>query len=545
MALHPNFADLYEAITALDPTADAIVQGDRRITWGELDGTASRLAAVFTGWGLEPGTRVALYLYNGPEYLEVAFGAFKARVVPINVNFRYRADEVGHVLSDSGADVFVFHGSLASIVAELASRPRHLVQIDDGEAELLEGAVWYHDLVAGSEPATPIDRSGDDQLILYTGGTTGYPKGVVWRHGDLFQTLSFPAYAAAGLETPTTVEGVSEATAALRASGASPVMISAPPLIHGTALFLAMVALLRGGTVVLLASRRFDAGELWRLVETQRVTDIAIVGDPFARPMVAALLEREAAGSPVDLSSVRIISSSGITWGHEAKVALRERGQMVLLDMLGASEGGPFATSMTLPGEQPAETATFTIADRAVLLDEDGAVIEPGDGRIGVLAYKGAGPIGYFNDPLKTATVFREIGGERYVIPGDYARVAADGTVAFVGRGSVCINTGGEKVYPEEVEEALKTHPAVVDTNVVSVPDDRFGEAVTAVVQLTPDGGDVTDDELIAHVKQRLAGYKAPRHVVRVPVLVRSPTGKSDYRHAKAIALEALGVASR
>jgi len=258
--------------------------------------------------------------------------------------------------------------------------------------------------------------------------------------------------------------------------------------------------------------------------------------------MVAALVEREAAGSPVDLSSVRIISSSGITWSHDTKAALRERGQMVLLDMLGASEGGPFATSMTLPGQQPPETATFTIADRAVLLDEEGAIIQPGDDRIGVLAYKGSGPVGYFNDPEKTATVFREIGGERYVIPGDYARVAADGTIAFVGRGSVCVNTGGEKVYPEEVEEALKTHPAVVDTNVVSVPDDRFGEAVTAVVQLTSGGDDVTDDELIAHVKQRLAGYKAPRHVVRVPELVRSPTGKSDYRHAKATALDALGM---
>ncbi|MGI9053673.1 MAG: AMP-binding protein [Ilumatobacteraceae bacterium] len=542
MALHPNFADLYEALTALDPTADALVQGDRRITWGELDDTASRLAAVFTEWGLEPGTRVALYLFNGPEYLELACGAFKARVVPINVNFRYRAEEVGLVLSDSAAEVLVFHGSLASVVAELATRPAHLVQIDDGEAPLLDGAVWYHELVADATPAAPIERSGEDQLILYTGGTTGYPKGVVWRHGDLFQTLSYPAYAAAGLETPTTIDGVAEATATLRSSGASPVMISAPPLIHGTALFLAMVALLRGGTVVLLESRRFDAGELWHLVETERVTDIAIVGDPFAGPMVAALVAREAAGSPVDLSSVRIISSSGITWSHDTKAALRERGQMVLLDMLGASEGGPFATSMTLPGQQPPETATFTIADRAVLLDEEGAIIQPGDDRIGVLAYKGSGPVGYFNDPEKTATVFREIGGERYVIPGDYARVAADGTIAFVGRGSVCVNTGGEKVYPEEVEEALKTHPAVVDTNVVSVPDDRFGEAVTAVVQLTSGGDDVTDDELIAHVKQRLAGYKAPRHVVRVPELVRSPTGKSDYRHAKATALDALGM---
>lgn len=544
MALHPNWADLYEVIAALDPTAEAIVQGDRRITWGEFDDVTARLAAAFTDWGLAPGTRVALFLFNGPEYLELALGAFKARVVPINVNFRYRADEVRHVLSDSGAEALVFDAALADVVGELVGQgalPDHLVVVGDAAASVA-GAVPYTDLVTAHEALSPIEREGDDHLILYTGGTTGYPKGVVWRHGDLFQTLSFPAYAAAGMETPTTAEGVAEATAALRAAGASPVLVSAPPLIHGTALFLAMAALLRGGTVVLLSSRRFDAAELWRLVETERVTDIAIVGDSFARPMVAALVAREEAGEPVDLSSVRIVSSSGITWGYETKAALRQRGQMVLLDMLGASEGGPFATSMTLPGQEPGETATFTIADRAVLLADDGSVIPRGDDRIGVLAYKGSGPIGYFNDPVKTASVFREIDGERYVIPGDYATVDADGRVSFVGRGSVCINTGGEKVYPEEVEEVLKTHPAVTDGNVVAVPDDRYGEAVTAVVQLDPAAGDVTDDELVAHVRSRLASYKAPRHIVRVGELVRSPTGKSDYRAARTTALEALGL---
>jgi acyl-CoA synthetase (AMP-forming)/AMP-acid ligase II len=542
MPLHPNWADLYEAIAELDPRAEAIVQGDRRITWGEFDDTTARIAAGLRAWGVEAGARVALFLFNGPEYLELAVGAFKARAVPINVNFRYRGDEVRHVLADSGADVLVFDAGLADVVAELATQgavPPHLIVVG-GEAPSVEGAVEFATMVAEHEPAAPIERDGDDLLILYTGGTTGYPKGVVWRHGDLFQTLSYPAYAAAGMETPTTAEGVAEATAALRAAGASPVMISAPPLIHGTALFLGMAALLRGGSVVLLSSRRFDADELWRLVEQERVTDIAIVGDSFARPMVAALVAREEAGDPVDLSSVRVISSSGITWGYETKAALRRRGQMLLLDMLGASEGGPFATSKTPPGAEPPETATFTIADRAVLLADDGSVIPRGDDRIGVLAYKGAGPLGYFNDPVKTAAVFREIGGERYVIPGDYATVDADGTVSFVGRGSVCINTGGEKVYPEEVEEVLKTHPAIVDCNVVSVPDDRYGEAVTAVVELTPEAGDVPDGAIVDHVKSRLAGYKAPRHIVRVPELTRSPSGKSDYRAARATALAAL-----
>ena len=293
--------------------------------------------------------------------------------------------------------------------------------------------------------------------------------------------------------------------------------------------------------MVLLSGRRFDAGELWRLVETERVTDVAIVGDSFARPMAEALEARDAAGDPVDLSSVRIISSSGITWSQATKAAFRARGQMVLLDMLGASEGGPFATSMTLPGQDPPATATFTLAERAVLIADDGSIIPPGDGRVGVLAFKGSGPVGYHNDPARSASVFRQIDGERYVIPGDYATVAADGTVSFVGRGSVCINTGGEKVYREEVEETLKTHPAVVDCNVVGVPDERFGEAVAAVVQLRHDVGDA---DLVAHVKARLAGYKAPRHIVRVDELARSPSGKSDYRAARAAAVEALGSAT-
>ena len=538
MPMHPNFATLYEAIAAQEPDAGAIVQGDRRISWGELDDVASRLAGAFSAWQLQPGDRVGLYLRNGPEYLELAYGAFKARAVPININYRYRAGEVDYLLLDADARVLVFDGSLASHVAACAELDgRMLVQVDDGSGPLLDGAQWYHDVVAGAEPLPPVERSGDDHLILYTGGTTGMPKGVVWRHGDLFQTLGLPAYQAVGLAVPETPEEAAAVAAQLRTDGAAPVLLSAPPLIHGTALFLAMAAFLRGGTVVLLSSGSFDADELWRHVQGERVTDLAIVGDPFARPMLSALEAAEARGEPYDISSVRIISSSGIAWGSEVKRGLRARGQMVMLDMLGASEGGPFATSMTLPGQEPPETATFTIADRAVLLDEAGRPIPRGSDQVGVLAYKGSGPIGYHGDPDKTASTFRTIDGERYVVLGDLATVAADGTVTFLGRGSMCINTGGEKVYPEEVEDVLRDHAAVSDCYVVGVPDDTYGEAVAAVVLAARP---VADDELVAHVRSRLAGYKQPRHIVQVDELVRSPTGKSDYAWAKAQALQAV-----
>lgn len=536
--MHPNFATLFEALARQEPDAEAIVHGGRRISWASFDDTASRLAAALSDGGVGPGERVALYLHNGPEYLELAYGAFKARAVPVNVNYRYRSGEVDHLLADADARVLVFDGALAEQVAGCrAVDDRRLIQVDDGSAALFEGATWYHDVVAGAGPADPVERSGDDDLILYTGGTTGLPKGVVWHHGDLFNTLAFSAYQAVGLAIPSTPEEAADAAAELRASGSAPRMLSAPPLIHGTALFLSMTAFLRGGTVILLPSGPFDAHELWRQVQAERVTDLAIVGEPFARPMVKALEEAEAGGEPYDISSVRIISSSGIGWSADTKRALRARGDMVMLDMLGASEGGPFATSMTMPGQQPPATATFTIAERAVLLDESGGEIPRGTDRVGLLAYKGAGPIGYHGDPAKTAETFRTIGGERYVVPGDMATVAEDGTVTFLGRGSACINTGGEKVYAEEVEEVLRTHPAVTDCYVVGVPDERYGETVTAVVQT---GGAVTDGELVDHVRARLAGYKQPRHLVRVDELVRSPTGKSDYRWALARATAAL-----
>ena len=540
--LYPNWADLFDAITRLDPSAEAMVQGDRRLTWGEFEDRAARLASVFQGWGLEPGAKLSLFLFNCPEYLELAYGAFKGRLVSTNVNFRYQTEEVRYLVQDAEARVLVFHGSLAERVAGLgADAPPHLIQIDDGSAPLLEGAVWYEDLIRDAEPAAPHDRSGEDLLMLYTGGTTGMPKGVMWRHGDLFQAISYPAYVAAGMSVPESIDEVVAITAKLRESHAAPVMLSAPPLIHGTALFLALSVFMRGGRVVLLGDRHFDAHELWQQVEAEGVTDLAIVGDPFARPMVKALSEREEQGKVVDLSSLRVISSAGVTWSQTTKAGLRERSaNVMLLDMLGASEGGPFAVSMTPPGEPPGDTASFKIADGVVLLDDEDREIPAGSDQVGRLARRGTAPLGYFKAPEKTAETFKEINGERYTIPGDYAKVAADGTVTFMGRGSVCINTGGEKVFPEEVEEALKLHPAVVDCNVVGVPDEQYGEAIAAVVQLHPQGSEVSDDDLTEHVKAQIASYKRPRHIVRVERLFRSPTGKSDYRVTRETALKAL-----
>jgi fatty-acyl-CoA synthase len=537
--LSESWATLWEAIADALPEHPAVVVGDLRTTWRQLDDRAARLATALEALGVGRDVKVGQLLYNCPEYLETVYAALKLRAVPHNINHRYLVDEVTYILDNADTEVLVFHGSLADRVDEVRSRLpglRAVVQVDDGTPHL-EGAHRYEELLAGHEPAARIGRSGSDHLLLFTGGTTGLPKGVVWAHEDLWGALAFTGYVSMGLEVPETPEDVGRVAAQLNADGRSPVNLCAPPLMHGTALFLAISTFVLGGTVVLLAGRHYDADELLRLVEREHVTQMSIVGDAFARPVVAALEAAEAAGHPYDLSSLQRVVSTGATLSAASKRALAARQPMAIIDMIGASEGGPYAINMTLPGHDPGETAVFTATPNTVLFDDlTWEPIAPGAGRSGVLAVAGPMPRGYYKDPDKTAATFREIGGQRYTVPGDYATIDADGTVHLLGRGSVCINTGGEKVYPEEVEVAARTHPGVADCNAVGVPDDRYGEAVTLVVARSPGQPEVSEDEVIATVRARLAGYKAPRRVVFVEEIRRSPAGKADYRWAREVA---------
>jgi 3-oxocholest-4-en-26-oate---CoA ligase len=540
--LSESWATLWEAIADDLPDHDAVVVGDRRLTWRELDQRAARLATGLARLGVGPDVKVAQLLYNCPEYLETVYAAFKLRAVPLNVNHRYLADEIVHVLGNADAEVLVFHGSLADRVAEARPRLprlRAVVQVDDG-SPLLEDAHRYEDLLEAGEPAPRIERAGSDILLLYTGGTTGLPKGVIWGHQDLWGALAFTGYVSMGLEVPESAAEVGRIAAELNDTGRSPVNLCAPPLMHGTALFLAIQTFVLGGTVVLLGGRRFDADELLRLVERERVTQISLVGDAFARPIVAALAAAEAAGRPYDLSSVQRVVSTGATFSADSKRGLTSRQPLAILDMIGASEGGPYAINMTLAGQDPGETAAFTATPNTVLFDDvTWERLPPGSGRTGVLAVAGAMPRGYLKDDTKTAATFREIAGVRYTVPGDYAQIDADGTVHLLGRGSVCINTGGEKVYPEEVEVAARAHPGVADCNAVGVPDERFGEAVALVVARASGEPAVTAAEVIAAVREQLASYKAPKVVVFVDEIVRSPAGKADYRWARGVAADA------
>jgi len=542
MTMNESWATLWEAIAAAQPDHTAVVVGATKIKWRELDERASRLAAALHAHGVGHDAKVAQLMYNCPEYLESAYASFKVRASTVNVNYRYKAPEIVHVVDDSDAEVLVFHGAFSQVVTEaLPSLPklRVLIQVDGGDGvALLPGAVDYEALMAAHEPMAPIERSGDDALLLYTGGTTGLPKGVVWRHNSLFGALAFTGYGSMGIEPPTTPAEVGRIAAELNAKGVSPVNMTAPPLMHGTALFLAFGTFVLGGTVVLLGERRFDPVELLTLVQNEKVSQLSIVGDAFARPIVAELERAEAAGTPYDISSLARVLSTGATLSSSFKAGLMQRApKTMVMDMIGASEGGPFALSITPPGGSPADTAVFTATPNTVVLDPDTwERIEAGSGRSGMLGVSGPMPDGYYKDPEKSARTFPVIDGVRYTVPGDYAVVDADGTVHLLGRGSVCINTGGEKVYPEEVEVAARSHDGVEDCVAVGVPDERFGQAVTLVASRRV-GATVTADEIIAHVKARIADYKAPKSVVFVDSVYRSPSGKADYRWAQQVAV--------
>ena len=539
-----NLADMWEAVAAEIPDTVAQVHGDQRSTFREFESRAARLAGFLGRHGVGVGTKVAMYLFNAPAYLETTFAAVKLRAVPVNVNFRYLADELQYLLDNADAEVLVYHGALAERVEAVRARlprVRLLVQVAtaaDDRVPLLPGAHGYEGTIAAHDPAPRIARSAGDHVFLYTGGTTGLPKGVMWTHADLFKQFS-AGYLAMGGEVPTTVEAVGRAARTMREMGVAGPQIAAPPLTHGMAWFTSMSRLMTGGTVVTLTNRSFDAHELWRAVEAHRVTMCVIVGDVFARPMLRALEEADAQGRPYDVSSLVVIVSGGVMWTPANKKPFLDRGIGMLMDGLGSSEATGIGMMISTPGDDPA-LARFMPNPGTRILTEDGRDVVPGSGEVGLLAVTGALPAGYYKDADKTAATFRVVDGVRYSFPGDWARVESDGSITLLGRGSVCINTGGEKVFPEEVEEMLKLHPDVEDCVVVGVPDPRWGEAITAVVRVR-DGTAPDPAALVAFTRERLAAYKAPKHVVVVERVVRSPAGKADYRAARETALARVG----
>jgi fatty-acyl-CoA synthase len=402
--------------------------------------------------------------------------------------------------------------------------------VDDGEGACPEWATPYEEAAAAgtAEPVqAPWGRSGDQLLMTYTGGTTGMPKGVMWRQDDLFRNL-------VSQMNPTYRDSPAEDLDLVReqVTQPGPIGMAACPLMHGTGLYTQLIILSLGGSSVTLTSRRFDVIEMFDTIEREKVNQIAIVGDTFGKPMLKVLDEHP---DRWDLSSLYLVASSGVMWSEPVKQGLlKHHPGMLLVDVFSSSEAVGMGQSVS-SASGSSETATFRLGENTVVITDDGRRAEPGSGDIGRVAVGGFQPIGYYKDPEKTAATFIEFEGKRYSCPGDYAMVEADGTLTLLGRGSVVINTGGEKVFPEEVEEVLKTYPGVRDAVVVGVPDDRFGEVVTAVVEVGP-GDPVPADDLIAHVRGKLAAYKSPKAVLTIDTIGRAPNGKVDYKRLKAFA---------
>lgn len=534
-----DFATAWEAVTDVAGDRVAVVQGSRRITYRAFDDAAARFATAIEAVGVPEGGKVALYLHNGPEYLIAQYGAFKHRAVPVNVNYRYLDDELVYLIENSDAEVLVFHSSLSECVARVRDRlvnVRLLAEVDDDGAHL-EGAWRMADLLEAHPPQARKERRADDLYMLYTGGTTGLPKGVMYPQGEFTERLLISALTLGLVSSvPTDRGGVSDFVDAMSVRGPE-VSVVCCPLMHGTGMWIgAMPALLSGGTVVLLEARSFDPDEVWRVVDEERATRIVIVGDAFARPLLRVLEARGASGRPVDTSSVRHVISSGAIWSAEIKDGLRSRMSAALIDALGSTEGGSFGVSGA-SHDQGVATAHFSLAPSARVVTEEGREVAPGTGEPGVLASR-TGAYGYYKDPEKTARTFVLIDGHRYVLTGDWAIVEADGSITLLGRGSMCINTGGEKVFAEEVEEAIKRHPRVEDCLVVGLPDERFGQRVVAVVSSAPPAS-VTSDEICDFLGSSLAHYKIPRNVVVRDHVQRAPNGKADYPWAIRVARDA------
>lgn len=525
-----NFGDLLDAVAgAVRPDAPAFVHEDRRIEWNDGARRMNNLARAMIARGAKPGDKLALYLRNSIAYIEATGASFLARLVHVNVNYRYRPDEVCYILDNSDAQTLIYATEFRECVEQIRDRlPKLETCIEVTEGSAPAGFAEDYEALAGEGPGTPLDirRSPDDMLFIYTGGTTGMPKGVMWRHGDLTTIWHNRLERTPGSLPHESLEAY---TAALHAVGQGPVVLPACPLMHGTGFVSAYVAMLSGGCVVTVDSHHFDPHRVWSAVERNRAQSVAIVGDPFARPLLAALDE-----SPgrYDLSSMLAMSSSGAMWSIENKRGLiGHMPQLIITDHFSSTEAmGMGSSVVTKDGET--RTAAFTLLEDAIVIDEDDRPIPPGSGKAGLVALGGPMCMGYYKDPEKTARTFRTIGNVRRSIPGDWARSELDGTITLLGRGSNCINTAGEKVFPEEVEEVLKTHPSVEDALVVGVPDEKWGQAVTGIVKLA--NGEPFDEMMLReHVRAQLAGYKTPKRIFdAAEISLRSPNGKADYKAA-------------
>ncbi len=535
-----SLGDVLDGVaTVVDPAAPALIHNDTTISWGEFDKRSNNLAREILARGIKVGDKNAVYMRTCTQYSEAVASAFKSRTVHLNVNFRYTPEELIYIFDNSDATVVTFSSEFVPQMKELKpklDKVRLYIEVTpDGAAPLLEGAVSFEELATtGNGGPLDIKRSGDDLFFLYTGGTTGMPKAVMWPQ-ETFRQIGVAQALTLGKDYST----LESTLAAIKAEPSVTRLMPVCPLMHGTGLFTSIGALFGGGCVVTMdAGKGFDAVALWDTVVKHQVNAMAIVGDAFAKPMLKALEENP---GKYNLDHMAAITSSGVMWTREVKLGMLEHmANVMLIDSFGASEAVGFGMSMMANGIE-AQTAKFAIGDNCKVFNEEDREVVPGSGEPGYIARGGNIPIGYYKDKKKSDETFRMVDGVRYSIPGDWCTVEEDGTITLLGRGSVCINSAGEKIYPEEVEEVIKAIDGIRDALVVGVPDEKWGNAVVAVIE----GEEKPADEIKAIIKQHLAGYKVPKQYLFKDTIGRAPNGKADYKAITNYALETLGIASR
>ena len=526
-----NFGDILDAVGPnVSPEAPAFIHGQRVINWGDAVRTTNNMARGLIARGARPGDKIAIYMRNRPEYLLAVAAGWKARLTHVNVNYRYTPEEVWYIFDNSDAQTVVYASEFRDAVAEIRPRlPKVKTWVEVSEDSQVAPFAERFEALGEEGNGGPLDiqRSGDDQFFIYTGGTTGMPKGVMWTHHDM-REITLQAARKLG-PVPETLEELAEATRRMPVGAR---ILPAPPLMHGTGLLTSMGTMMAGGCVITLEKPTFDAEELLTAIDAHKPQTLVIVGDSFGKPILNAL---NAAPGRYDVSSILTIVSSGVMWSHEVKKGMLEHmPQAMLSDGFSSSEALGMGNSI-MTRDSEVQTAKFMLGERCKVFDENDQPVEPGSGKSGMVAIGPPNPLGYYKDDEKTARTFRTINGVRYSIPGDWCIVEADGTLTLLGRGSACINTSGEKVFPEEVEEALKTHPSVDDALVVGLPDEKWGQAVTGVVRLS-EGASLDEEALRAHVRKSLAGYKTPKRVVSTDQSIRASNGKADYATARKIA---------
>ena len=542
-----HLATIWEHISDLVPNELACISGDEKKTWSEYEKTSARIASFLNKRGVKKDTKVGLYLFNCSEYLTSQFAIMKVMGVPINVNYRYQSDELVYLFDNSDSEVVFFHESYSDQVKQVYKKlpgVKTWIQIGGVKDTEIDGCFSYEEIISSNDPMERIVRDEDNIYMIYTGGTTGMPKGVMYNHGE-FSVAMYGGLKSQGYEVPDmrfreNIKDLKEIIIKKSKSNNLTRCLIACPLMHGTGMFLGgFMTHCLGGSIITIPEIGLNPEKILSEISTTGANNLVIVGDAFAKPLLRELDAGKEKAEPYDISSLNIIISSGVIWSAEVKQGILEHHDVKLFDSMGSSEGG-MASSVS-SRKKSVKTAKFKINPDVIVLGDDGAIVEPGSGIRGLVGTSGMVPQGYYKDPVKSAQTFKEVHGKRYSFPGDYALVEEDGSITLLGRGSNCINSAGEKIYPEEVEEALKLNINIDDVLVVGVDDEKFGQKVVAVASFN-EGMGIEEHALREETKKHLSSYKVPKNIKFVDKVNRAPNGKADYKWAAELAKEFINV---